>query len=87
MECRASHTRKYTRKYPKTESGICGYLYGYGVDRAVAASFSRKFSFLIGEFLKIKNGKIYRIEALVLNAPYGCRRDGRWAFPITQNMG
>jgi hypothetical protein len=28
-----SHTRKYTRKYPKGKSGIYGYRYGYGVDR------------------------------------------------------
>ena len=37
----------------------------------VNTPFDEPFSFLIGELFKIKNGKIYEIEALVLNVPYG----------------
>jgi hypothetical protein len=33
--------------------------------------FDEPFAFQVAELFKIKNGKIYRIEALVLNVPYG----------------
>jgi hypothetical protein len=42
-----------------------------GSAHPVNTPFDEPFSFLIGELFKIKNGKIYQIEALVLNVPYG----------------
>jgi hypothetical protein len=37
----------------------------------VGPPFDEPFAFQVAELFKIKNGKIYRIEALVLNVPYG----------------
>lgn len=42
-----------------------------GSVHSVNMPFDEPFSFLVGELFKIKNGKIYQIEALVLNVPYG----------------
>ena len=42
-----------------------------GTTHPVNTPFDEPFSFLIGELFKIKDGKIHRIEALVLNVPYG----------------
>ena len=44
-----------------------------GSTHPVNTPFDEPFSFLIGELFKIKDGKIFQIEALVLNVPYGMR--------------
>ncbi len=44
-----------------------------GKEHPVNSPFDEPFSFQIGELFKIRNGKIVRVEALVLNVPYHMR--------------
>lgn len=42
-----------------------------GTSFRVPPPFDTPYTFLIGELFKIKNGKIHRIEAVLLPVPYG----------------
>ncbi len=42
-----------------------------GTDHKVNPPFDTPYTFLLGELFKIKNGKITRVEAVLLNVPYG----------------
>jgi hypothetical protein len=42
-----------------------------GTEHKVGPPFDTPYAFQIGELFKIKNGKITRIEAVLLNVPYG----------------
>jgi hypothetical protein len=41
-----------------------------GPTLTVRAPFDTPYTFMIGELFKIKDGKIHRIEAVLLNVPY-----------------
>ena len=53
-----------------------------GTTHPVNPPFDEPFTFLIGEIFKIVDGTINRIEALVLNVPYGM--PSGWDTPGTQ---
>jgi hypothetical protein len=42
-----------------------------GTEHKVNPPFDTPYTFLLGELFKIKNGKITRVEAVLLNVPYG----------------
>jgi hypothetical protein len=42
-----------------------------GTEHKVSAPFDTPYTFLLGELFKIKNGKITRVEAVLLPVPYG----------------
>jgi hypothetical protein len=42
-----------------------------GTEHKVGPPFDTPYTFIIGELFKIKNGKITRVEAALLNVPYG----------------
>jgi hypothetical protein len=42
-----------------------------GTEHKVGPPFDTPYTFLLGELFKIKNGKITRVEAVLLNVPYG----------------